>query len=163
MPGTRTAPALTGAATFIEISLRWIDAVGDLRSDASIVAAAATDIQLEAIAADMQLGSNASLYAVRKTNVFEGAKTKSNALAAVRESAQDNIVYHAKDTGRVDRRAFLPAPIAAVFVGGTETPDSLDAVLIDIMDAWDAAWAGTFSGVSLRFTERRDINEKVNL
>lgn len=163
MPGTRTAPAITGTATFIEISLRWIDAVGDLRSDASIVAAAATDIEIEAVASDMQAGSNASLWAVRKTEVFEGAKTKSNALSAVRESAQDNIVYHAKDTGRVDRRSFLPAPLASTFVTDTETPDESTTILIDIMAAWDAVWAGTFAGVSLRFTERRDINEKVNL
>jgi len=163
MPGTRTAPAITGAATFIEISLRWIDAVGDLRSDASIIDASATDVEIEAVAADMQAGSNASLYSVRSTRVFEGAKTKSNALAAVRESAQDNIVYHAKNTGRVDRRAFLPAPLASVFVSDTETPNEGNAALVAIMTAWDDVWAGTFAGVSLRFTERRDINEKVNL
>lgn len=163
MPGTRTAPAITGAATFREISLRWIDAVGDLRSDASIVDTAATNAQVESVAADMQLGSNSSLYALRLTDVFEGAKSKINALSAVRESVQDNIVYHAKDTGRVDRRSFLPAPIQAVFVTDTETPDEADAVLVAIMLAWDAVWSGSFSGVSLRFTERRDINEKVNL
>ncbi len=163
MPGTRTAPAITGTPTFKEISLRWIDAVGDLRSDASIVDAAATDAEIEAVAADVQLGSNASLYSVRLVEVFEGAKTKSNALAAVRESVQSNIVYHAKSTGRVDRRAFIVSPIAAIFVSGTETPDEADTVIIDIMTAWDAVWKGTFAGVSLRFSERRDINEKVNL
>lgn len=163
MPGTRTAPAITGAATFIEISLRWIDAVGDLRSDASIVDGAATDTQIEAVAADMQAGSNASLYSVRVTDVYDGAKTKANALAAVRESVQSNIVYHAKDAGRNDRRAFLPSPIAAVFVTGTETPDEADVALDDIMTAWDAVWAGTYAGVSLRFSERREINQKVNL
>lgn len=163
MPGTRTAPAITGAPTFLEISLRWIDAVGDVRSDSSIIDAAATDIEIEAVAADMVSGSNASLYAVRVTEVFEGAKAKSNALSAVRESAQDNIVYHAKDTGRVDRRSFVPAPLQALFVTDTETPDESDAVIVAIMAAWDAVWKGTFAGVSLRFTERRDINEKVNL
>lgn len=163
MPGTRTAPAITGSPTFLEVSLRWIDAVGDRRSDASIIDAAATDIQVEAVAADMQAGSNASLYAVRLTEVFEGAMAKSNALAAVRESNQDNIVYHAKDTGRVDRRSFLPAPIAANFVTDTETPDESATTLTDLMTAWDAVWAGTFAGVSLRFSERREINEKVNL
>lgn len=163
MPGTRTAPALTGAATFTEISLRWIDAVGDRRSDASIIAAAATDIQKEAVAADMQAGSNASLYAVRDTDVYEGAMSKSNALSAVRESSDDNIVYHAKDTGRVDRRSFLPAPIQANFVTDTETPDETAATLVAIMTAWDDVWAGSFAGVSLRFSERREINEKVNL
>jgi hypothetical protein len=163
MPGTRTAPAITGAASFIEVSLRWIDAVGDVRSDASLIDAAATDIQIEAVAADMQTGSNASLYAVRKTEVYEGAKAKSNALAAVRESVQSNIVYHSKDTGRDDRRAFIPAPLAALFLAGTEVPDEGDAVIVAIMLAWENAWAGTFAGVSLRFTERREINEKVNL
>ena len=163
MPGTRTAPALTGAATFTEISLRWIDAVGDLRSDASIIDAAATAAQKEAVAADMQAASNASLYSVRDTDVFDGAMSKGNALAAVRESVQSNIVYHAKDAGRNDRRAFVVSPIAANFVTDTETPNDTATTMTDVMDAWDAVWAGTYAGRSLRFSERRDINAKVNL
>ncbi len=160
---TRTAPAITGAATFIEISIRWIDAVGDIRSDATIVDAGATVAQIEAVVAAAQAASNASIYAVRVTDVFEGAKSKANADSAVRESLQDNIVYHAKDTGRVDRRSFLPSPLVAVFVADTETPDEGDGLIVALMAAWDAVWAGTFAGVSLRFTERREINEKVTL
>lgn len=163
MPGTRTAPDITGSPNFIEVSLRWIDAVGDRRSDMSMVDAAATDIQIEAIAADMQAGSNASLWAVRRTDIYEGAMTKTNALSAVRISEDDNIVYHAKDAGRVDRRAFLPAPLEAVFLADTEVPDPSTTILTDIMDSWNAAWAGSFAGVSMRFSERREINEKVNL
>lgn len=163
MPGTRTAPDLTGAPTFKEISLRWIDAVGDRRSDASIIDAAATDVQVEAVAAKMVLASNASLYEVRLTEIFEGAMSKGNALAAVRESVQSNIVYHAKDTTRADRRAFVVSPLAANFVTDTETPNDTTTTLVDVMDAWDTVWAGTFNGVSLRFSERREINEKVNL
>ncbi len=163
MAGTRTAPAITGAATFIEISVRWIDAVGDIRSDATIVDSGATVAQIEAVVAALQAGSNASIYAVRRTDVFEGAKSKANAVSGVRESVQDNLVYHAKDTGRVDRRSFLPAPLQAVFVADTETPDEGDALITALMTAWDNVWAGTFAGVSLRFTERREINEKVQL
>jgi hypothetical protein len=163
MPGTRTAPALTGAASFTEISLRWIDAVGDLRSDASILVAAATAAQKETVVAAMQAASNASLYAVRDTNVFEGAMQKSNALAAVRESADSNIVYHSKDASRADRRAFVVAPIVANFVTDTETPNETATTMVDVMAAWDAVWAGTFAGRSLRFSERRDINQKVQL
>jgi len=163
MPGTRTAPDLTGLATFQEISLRWIDAVGDLRSDASIIDVTATDIQKEAVAADMQAASNASLYSVRVTDVFDGAMSKGNALAAIRESLQSNIVYHAKDSGRNDRRAFVVAPIAANFVANTETPDETATEMVDIMAAWDLVWKGTYAGRSLRFSERRDINAKVNL
>lgn len=163
MPGTRTAPDITGSPTFREISLRWIDAVGDLRSDASIVDAAATDVQIEAVAAKMVLASNASLYEVRLTDVFEGAKSKSNALAAVRESVQSNIVYHAKDSTRADRRSFVVSPLAANFVTDTETPNDTATTMTDMMTAWDAVWGGTFNGVSLRFSERREINQKVNL
>jgi hypothetical protein len=163
MPGTRTAPAVTGAATFKELSLRWIDAVGDKRSDASLIAAAATDVQIEAVAAKMVLASNASLYAIRDTDVYEGAIAKSNALSAIRLSVQDNIVYHAKDTGRVDRRAFVPSPLAANFVTNTETPDESATTMSDMMTAWLAVWAGSFASISLRFTERREINEKVQL
>jgi hypothetical protein len=163
MAGTRTAGTVDGTGSFKEVSVRWIDAVGDIRSDATIVDAAATDAQIEAVVAALQAGSNASIYAVRVTEVYEGAKSKSNAVAGVRESVQDNIVYHAKDTGRVDRRSFLPSPLAAVFVADTETPDEGDALVVTLMAAWDTVWAGTFAGVSLRFTERREINEKVQL
>lgn len=163
MAGTRTAGTVDGTGSFKEISLRWIDAVGDIRSDATIVDAAASDAQIEAVAAAAAAATNASLYAVRVTEVYEGAKSKANAAAAVRESVSDNIVYHCKDTGRVDRRSFLPAPLATVFVADTETPDEGDALIIALMAAWDAVWAGTFAGVSLRFTERREINEKVQL
>lgn len=163
MPGTRTAPAITGSPTFLRISLRWIDAVGDVRSDSSLMDAAATDVQIEAVAAKMVAASNASLYEVDVSEVFKGAKAKSNALSAIRESIQNNVVYHAKDTGQVDRRSFLPSPLQAVFVTDTETPDASDVLLTDVMTAWDAVWAGTFAGVSLRFSERREINEKVSL
>jgi len=120
---TRTASTVDGTGEFREVSLRWIDAVGDIRSDATIIDAGATDVQIEAVAAAMQAASNASLYAIRVTDVYEGAKSKGNADSAVRESLQDNIVFHAKDSGRVDRRSFVPAPLAAVFVADTETPD----------------------------------------
>jgi hypothetical protein len=76
---------------------------------------------------------------------------------------QDNIVYHAKDAGQVDRRAFVPSPLQAAFIADTETPDAADVLMTDVMTAWDAAWAGTFAGISLRFSERREINEKVQL
>ena len=163
MPGTRTAPDVTGAPSFKELSLRWIDAVGDKRSDSSLIDATATDVEIEAVAAKMVLASNASLYAIRLTEVFEGAVTKANALAAVRESVQDNIVYHAKDTGRVDRRSFIPSPLAANFVADTETPDDGATTITEMITAWLAVWKGTFASVSLRFSERREINEKVTL
>jgi len=160
---TRTASTVDGTGEFREVSLRWIDAVGDIRSDATIIDAGATDVQIEAVAAAMQAASNASLYAIRVTDVYEGAKSKGNADSAVRESLQDNIVFHAKDSGRVDRRSFVPAPLAAVFVADTETPDEGDGLIVALMAAWETIWAGTFAGVSLRFTERREINEKVTL
>lgn len=163
MAGTRTAGTVDGTGSFKEVSVRWIDAVGDIRSDATIVDAAATDVQIEAVVAALQAASNASIYAVRVTEVYEGAKSKANAVSGVRESVQDNVVYHAKDTGRVDRRSFLPAPLQAVFVADTETPDEGDALIVTLMSTWDTVWAGTFAGVSLRFTERREINEKVQL
>jgi len=163
MPGTRTAGTVDGTGSFKELSVRWIDSVGDIRSDATIIDAAASDAEIEAVAAALVPTSNASLYAIRVTEVYEGAKSKANALSAVRESLQDNIVFHAKDAGRVDRRAFFPAPVAGVFVADTETPDEGDALIITLMAAWETVWAGTFAGVSLRFTERREINEKVTL
>lgn len=163
MPGTRTASVVDATPDYKVVSLQWIDADGDSRGDSIAVPTSATEVQIEAVAAKMVLASNASLWRVVVGNVFEGAKSKSNALEAVRESAQDNIVFHAKNGLRVSTRVYVPAPLAAVFVTDTETPDASSTELDEMMTAVLALLAGTFAGVSLRFTERREIGEKVNL
>lgn len=163
MAGTRTAPTVDATPDYQLVSIRYIDANGDKRSDSSIIDTGATDAEVEDLIAKMQLGTNASIYEVRLTGVFKGAISSANADDAVRVSADDNIVYHAKDSVQNDRRAFVPAPIAALFVAGTEVPDAAVTILDDIIAAWDVVWAGTYAGLSLRFTERREINEKINL
>jgi len=163
MAASRVVPLIDGSPTFKQITLRWIDAVGDLRTDTSIIDATTTTGQIESLVAAMLSASNASLYAAYVTDVYLGEKSKANALHEVRESVNDNIVYHAKDPNRENRRAYVPAPISSMFIDDTEIPDENAIKRDQIMTKWDTVWKGSFAGVSLRFTERRDINKKGEL
>ena len=163
MPGNRTAPAVNGTPTFKTVSLKWIDASGDKRSDSLQIPTAATNAQVEAWAASEQAGSNASLYAVISEDHYNSAPDKSNALDESKDSVYDNLVYLAKTSANLSKRGFLPAPIAAMFTPGTDTIDPTSTVLADIFTAFLALAGAGYSIVSARYTERREINEAVNI
>lgn len=163
MPGTRTAPTVDATPTYKTISLQWIDADGDKRGDSVSIPITSTEAEQEAVAAKMVAASNASLWRVTIGSVFEGAMSKTNALEAVRESVQDNIVFHMKNSLRASKRSYVPAPVVSVFVTDTETPDENSTELDEMMTAWIALAGGSYEKISLRFTERREIGEKVNL
>lgn len=163
MPGTRTAPTVNGTPTFINVSLRWIDASGDKRSDAVQVPTAATSAQIEAWAAAQQAAANASLYAVNVENVYNSTPDKSNALDEPKDSVYDNMVYLAKTATNLSKRGFLPSPISAVFATGTDQPNPTSPELAAIFTAFLALAGAGYSIQSVRYTERREINEAVNV
>lgn len=163
MPGTRTAPTVNGTPTYITVSLRWIDASGDKRSDSLQAPTAATSAQIEAWATAQQAGSNASLYAVVKEDHYNSVPDKSNALDEPKDSVFDNMVYLAKTTANLSRRGFLPAPIAAVFATGTDQPNPASTELAAIFTAFLALVGAGYTVQSVRYTERREINEAVNV
>lgn len=164
MPGTRTAPNIGGTPTFKRISIGLIDAQGDLRSLSLIGIAATTVSMVETLVAAIQDASNASIYSCTISDVYEGARSKANALNAPVVSLYSNIVYHVKASPSESQRGYVPAPLSAVFVAGTDTPDSTNTLLITIMAAVDSVvGAAAYTGVSLRYTERREINDSVPL
>jgi hypothetical protein len=163
MPGTRTAPDVTGAATRKLVSFRWIDNSGDIRGDSIYFDIAATQAQIEAVLAALVAGSNASLFEVHVASVWVGTAAPANALNAGRSpSLYDNIVLHFKDdTTLASQRLFIPAPIEAYMVATTDTPDVTD--LSTLVTAAETALAGAYDVKSARYSERREINTKVNL
>lgn len=163
MPGTRGAPTVNGTPTYKNVALRWIDASGDKRSDSIQVPATATPAQIEAFAAAEQAGANSSLYAVEVSDVYNSTPDKSNALDAVKDSVFDNMVYLAKTAANLSKRGFLPSPVASVFAVGTDQPDPTSQVLADIFTAFLALVGAGYTIQSVRYTERREINEAVNV
>jgi len=163
MPGTRNAPTVNGTPTFVNVSLHWIDYSGDKRSDSIQAPAAATSAQIEAWAAAQQAGSNASLYKVEKSDIYNAVPDKTNALNEPKDSLFDNMVYLAKTTTNISRRGFLPAPIDAVFAPTTDQPNPASTELVAIFTAFLALMGAGYSVQSIRYTERREINEAVNV
>lgn len=159
----RTAPTVDGTPTFRRVSLRWIDASGDLRSDSMQVPGDATDAELEAAAAAVAAISNASLYAVEVTDVYNSVADKDDAVDAPKDSVYDNLVILMKTATNLSARGFIPAPEGALFVPGTDQIDPGNAALATYFAALLAIFGVDYDIVSARYTERREINEAVKI
>jgi len=159
----RTAPTVNGTPTLKKASLRYIDASADKRADSIDLPASATDAQIEAYAVPIGAASNANLYAVEVTDVYQVQPDKNDAVDAVKDSVYDNLVFLAKTTANLSQRGFVPAPVGSMFVPGTDTIDPADTDLAAIFTAFLALVGAGYSIVSARYTERREINEAVNI
>lgn len=159
----RTAPTVNGTPQFRTVSNRWIDFSGDKRSDSLQTPAGATNAQIEAYAVALGAGSNASLYAVVVEDHYNSVPDKSNAVDEPKDSVFDNLVFLAKTVANASQRGFLPAPVGSMFVAGTDTIDPTNTDLADIFTAFLALVGAGYSIVSARYTERREINEAVNI
>lgn len=159
----RTAPAVNGTPTYKKVSMAFIDASGDLRSDSLQVPAAATDAQIEAFAESIADISNSSLYRVEVGFVYNSTADKDDAVDAVKDSVYDNLVVLAKTALNASARSFVPAPEGALFVPGTDQIDPANADLAIYFAAFLALVGGTYDIVSARYTERREINEAVKI
>jgi len=164
MPGTRTAPTVDGIApSYLAVSVSFIDAVGDPRT-VTIQAPAGTAVaDIEAYVNALQAASNASIWKVSVQEIYEGVESIANALAAVRESVDDSIVIHYKNALRVSQRVYIPSFLDTLTLVGTENPDVTDALFAAVnLTALDVL-GGTYAAKTARVTERREINEAVQV
>lgn len=153
----RTAPAVTGAATAALVSFRFIDANQSITSySLRTTVALATGALVEAVAAALAAASNASLYGVHISSVWETVPNPVNAVDASRPSAYDNVVELFKDpaTGAA-QDAFIPAPIDAIFNTGTQQVNIGSDEYVDFSNAVNALLPSAYVPVSARFSERR--------
>lgn len=160
---TRTAPAVDGTPNNVRVSMSLVDYTGDIRTVSFYAPNGILDATIEALVVALQAITNASVYKVEVSQVYEGAALKSNADEIVWENVHDNLVYHVKASATQSQRGYVPAPLQGVFVDGTDNPNVADAGLIAYMSAFDAAVGGTYSPVSIRFSKRRDSNDAVLL
>lgn len=166
MAGTRTATTVDGTPNAKKVSLHWIDSSGEKRSDSTYFDEAATDIEIEAYVAAAQALSNASLYKVQVSYVYEGQAQVANAAQAIFEDVAQNLVWQAKlPASAFSLRTFIPSPVQAVtMVGGnTEEPNPASTEMLAYQTALIAALPTGYGLVGVRFTQRRDINNQVDL
>lgn len=153
---TRTAPAMTAAATSRQISLRLIDASGDLYSEPLVVPVAATAANIEAWAAAYAAASNASLYAIEDTAFREGDADPDNAAAEYRGSVKDGINLLFKDVpNRVTFTDRVIAPVAATMQGNQDIPLLSSTELTNVITSVLTLKAA-YDFNQAQFTERRE-------
>lgn len=157
----RTAPEVNGTPTLTQVSFGYQDFSGDQRSDSLDVAAGATNADIEAYAAAIGPITNAELYRITVKQVYQAVPDSANATNAPKDSAYDNLVLQAKNAVNLSKRGFIPAPVQALFVGGTDQIDPTNAALATYLTAMLTLFGAGFNVVGARYTERREINEQV--
>lgn len=155
MAGTRTAPAATGTATATSVTLHLIDASGDLYTEELDVAAAAAQGDIEGLAATYQAASNASLYKITRTGVWEGTPDPDNAVADFRASVAEGINMLFRNATLFTRSLRLVAPVAAVMQGNQDIPLLSADEAVDLITDYLTLSSG-FNLETAQFTGRRE-------
>lgn len=159
MAGTRTAPTVDGTPPYIHVAFRFIDASGDIRTISGDFDADMTVVEIEALAAALQVATQASLFGIERTEVYNGAQITGNAENDQRDSVYDQVIMRAKNPSlNIGYSWEVPAPIPAVMVGDTDQVLTTSVPLANIMNALGAGKVG-YGFVSLRYSERKELNK----
>src|SRR6056297_774163 len=94
---TRTAPAVNGTPSYTLTTLSVVDASGDVSSVAIKSATAPTNAQVEAWVAGYQGATQASVFKVSSSAIYEGVEDPDNADVGQRNSVKDGINMLYKD------------------------------------------------------------------
>lgn len=156
----RTAPTIDGAPNRFDVTYRFRDREGDRRAFQLTLPAAPTNADLEELANQLGLSSNAVLYEVRVTSRYVGSDSVINATDAVRVSVDDIVNIQYADVLGVSFRGIVPAPIEAMFVVNSEEIDTGSVAFTGVNSALLAVAPAGFTARGVRFTERREINEQ---
>lgn len=156
----RHAPTVNGTPTYKRLSFKYIDTTGDERSDALQIPTATLDADIEALVSAIGAIVNADLYAVEVNSVYNSVPDSTNALNQPRASVYQNLVFLAKDALNETVRGFIPSPVDSLFITGTDEIDPNNLALGGYLTAMLTIFPA-YQFVSGRYTERREINERV--
>jgi len=153
-------PDVTGAATRIPYSIRYIDHTGDKRADAltGFDTTNVTPANIQALNVAMGGATNAEMYEGVIGDVFGVVPDKSNANVADRSEVVNNIVVLAKNAAGASVNLFIPAPVPALFVTGSDEIDPASTELAAVFTALLALLPTGFEIVSARYTSRKQYN-----
>lgn len=162
MAGTQTAPLQTAAATYRTLSISFIDSSGDVWTESIRIDAAASAINMDAMIADIQERTNASIWKTELTESREGAASSTNTTVLPRsQSVFDHVLMTFKNiaTGMA-QRIYIPAPLEATMQDPqTDLPNMTD--LADLGTASLVVLGAGYTLRSARYTEMREINAAV--
>lgn len=162
MAGTRTAPDVTTAQTYDEVTFSWIDDNEKEYSSTLRVNTAATAVQVEALAAAAQPAANASLWKIERRQIWRGQKNAANADSAVHESVADKIRLSLTElaTGAYEQ-AYLPSPLQ-ILVGDAGVVDTTQVLYTTWRDAVLAVAPTGFIGLNAEFVQYSQRNDSVS-
>jgi len=156
----RSAPTVDGTPNLKKVSMTFVDRSDDQRTVSQYIEAAATAAQIEGLVAAAAAASNANIFRVEVSDVYNAARVSSQALAAEENSVFDNVVLLMKESSSPSGTdTFLPAPVRAVFVGDSDNINNTNALYTAWRDACVLVGLGTLVPISVRYTERREKNQ----
>lgn len=162
MPGNRSAPDVTGSPTKVEWSFQMIDAHNTRASNSILTDPAATNAQVEAAAAALQAGSNASLWRITQTNIWTGVALSSSALDAPIVSVKDAIRLQTTDlTTQAYNPAYMFAPLT-VLITDQDTVDTSNAIYTAWRDAVQVLLPTGFALLNTGFVQNVQRNQSVS-
>jgi len=159
----RTAPTYSGTPTYVVVSFRWIDANGGLTSTSYVTTLARASVaNVEAAAVALGAASNANLYdIVMEQHTSAASASKLAAADESRESVNDYIVTLQRDNAtRQTQDVYIPAPLDALLVAGTNDPDLDNTEYQAVNTAFDALLPAGFVPISVRFSEHKKVNKR---
>lgn len=157
--GTRTAPVVAIAnITSSNTSLHWMDASGDKTTNTLLTPDLVSDVLVEGWAAAEQAASQASLWKVEQTIVYQGDADASNAGTDQRNSVADGVNMLYKNVPLLTTQTLRSiAPILAVMQGNQDIPLLGTPGYADIITAVLAIiGASGYNMQSAQFTGRRE-------
>lgn len=162
----RTAPTVNGTPTYVIVSLRAIDANGQLDTiPFRTTLARATNAAVEAVVAKQAAASNANVYDVVIEMHYSAASvTPTAAVEEPRESIKDAIVVLEKDIASgASQESLILAPLDSLFLEGSNDVDITQTPFTEWNTAVDALLPTTYAPISTRFSERKGTNSKTRL
>lgn len=162
-PAVRTAPTFDGTGTRRLTTFQLIDASGDQTSVGCEFAPGVTNAQIEAVAVALQDASQASLWQITDSQLYTGDDDPDNADTEQRNSVFQGITVRMKVPATGVSQAFrVPAPVPAEMQGNQDIPLITGTPLEDLLTALVAA-APAYTIKSVRYTERREINQAIKV
>lgn len=155
--GTRTAPTVAIAdITSSRTSFHLVDASGDSSVDSILTPDLVSDTLVETIAAAYQATTQASLWKVEQTIVYQGAFDTSNAGTDQRNSIAEGVNLLYKNIGTLSTQTLRAlAPIEDVMQGNQDIPRLGTPGYSALILAQLAIMSG-YTHKSAQFTGRRE-------
>ena len=162
MPGTRTAPTVSGTPPFQQASYQFIDHTEDVRSISIQFPPGTTAAQINSVGTALQSHSNASLFKIEVKQVYGSTPDVGNALPEVHISVYDNVVVLFKDQLNHSQDVFVLAPTEDLQPDDTDTPvgGELTSLILAVTAGLEQGTTDDWQAVSARFTERREKNQR---